>query len=75
MSKTKEAITVLPVACEALLTAAQIACAMGVSARQVHLMISAGKFPKCDLRIGRLARWKVSSYNAWLERSVRSGEE
>lgn len=73
-AKTKES-PVLPVACEALMTTGQIAAAMGVSTRQVHLMISAGKFPRCDLRIGRLARWKVSSYNLWLERSVRSGEE
>lgn len=56
-----------PPGCEVLMTTAQIAAAMGVSARQVHIMLSAGKFPRCDLRIGRLARWRVSTFNAWLE--------
>lgn len=56
-----------PPGCEVLMSTAQIAAAMGVSTRQVHLMISSGKFPRCDLRIGRLARWRVSTFNTWLE--------
>lgn len=63
----------LPASCEALLTTAQIAAAMGVTARHVQAMLSAGKFPECDLRIGRLPRWKVSTWNQWIASQGRAG--
>lgn len=65
-AKARE-LPALPSSCEALMTVAQIAAALGVTTRQVHLMLSAGKYPPCDVRIGRLARWKVSTHNRWLE--------
>ena len=61
----------IPANCEALMTTEQVAAAMGVTKRQVHLMLSAGKFPSCDLRIGRLARWKVSTFNKWVNSQAR----
>lgn len=64
-AKTKASPT-LPESCDILMTTEQVAAAMGVTKRQVHLMLSAGKFPACDLRIGRLARWKVSTFNRWV---------
>ncbi len=55
-----------PAAAEILMTAAQVASALGVTTRQIHLMLSAGKYPPCDVRIGRLIRWKVSTHNFWI---------
>jgi excisionase family DNA binding protein len=54
------------------MTVAQVATAMGVSRRQVEVMLSSGQFPPCDLKIGRLARWKVSTFNKWLESQCRA---
>ena len=63
-----------PASAETLMTADQIAAALGVTTRQVRLMLSAGKFPPCDVKIGRLSRWKVSSYNDWINDQARCKE-
>ncbi len=57
----------LPSGCEALLTKAQICAALGVSLRTLQGMVSGGEFPREDLRLGVLPRWRVRTLNAWIE--------
>ena len=57
----------LPVACEALLTPDQVARALGTTTRSLRGMLSAGEFPPHDLLVNKSKRWRVSTFNTWVE--------
>jgi predicted DNA-binding transcriptional regulator AlpA len=64
----------LPAGCEALLSRAQICVALGMSMRKFQGMLSAGEFPRADLRLGGNPRWRVATLNAWVEARCSSKE-
>ncbi len=49
----------------------ELAEAIGVSRRVLERELSAGRFPKPDLRIGKMPLWRVESLDAWLKRGGR----
>ena len=44
-----------------------VTTALGTSDRNLRRLIQAGKFPKPDLRLGRMLKWKVTTIEAFLE--------
>lgn len=64
----------LPAGALALLSKAQIAELIGICVRKLESMIAAGEYPKPDMRVGRLPRWRTETHNAWVGRtSPRTG--
>jgi len=49
----------------------ELAEAIGVSRRVLERELSAGRFPKPDLRIGKMPLWRVETVRDWLERPGR----
>jgi excisionase family DNA binding protein len=45
----------------------EVATALGIGRRTLERLIASGKFPKPDLRIGRMPRWKRETVRAWIE--------
>jgi predicted DNA-binding transcriptional regulator AlpA len=45
----------------------QVAAALGVSRRTLERALSAGKFPKPDLRFGKSAVWRIETLRDFLE--------
>lgn len=41
---------------------------LGACRRTIERMRSSGRFPKPDLTIGRMPRWKVSTIRTWIDR-------
>jgi predicted DNA-binding transcriptional regulator AlpA len=41
---------------------------LGVCRRTVERMRSGGRFPKPDLTLGRMPRWKPSTIRTWIDR-------
>jgi len=58
----------LPDACKATLSKEQIAHALTISKRYLDQMVSAGEFPPPDFHIGSMRRWRVETYNAWVDK-------
>jgi len=58
----------LPGACKALLSKKQIAHALFITTRYLESMISRGDYPKSDLYLGSMQRWKVETHNAWVDK-------
>ena len=56
---------------EPLLTVEGVASALSVNRRTVERMLSAGKLPGPDLRIGRMPRWKAETIRRWIENGGR----
>jgi len=46
----------------------ELAEAIGVSRRVLERELSASRFPKPDLRIGKMPLWRLDTISAWLER-------
>jgi predicted DNA-binding transcriptional regulator AlpA len=46
----------------------EVATAIGISRRALERERSAGRFPKPDLRIGRMPLWRLETILAWIER-------
>lgn len=63
--KPLDGVTV-PDDAETLLSRKQIAKAMGIGLRTFTRMLAERRFPGPDLRIGDLAKWRISTYNAWV---------
>lgn len=55
-----------PAALEPLFDRVSVAAALGCKARTIDRMIAAGEFPKADLRVGRLPRWRQSTVADWI---------
>ena len=49
-----------------LLTVGDVADLLKISVRGVWRLVGKGEFPK-PMHIGRLARWKTETYEAWLD--------
>jgi excisionase family DNA binding protein len=49
-----------------LITADEVAALLGLSARTVWRMHSAGKLPE-PIRLGRAVRWRHKEIDAWIE--------
>jgi len=49
----------------------ELAEAIGVSRRVLERELSAGRFPKPDLRIGKMPLWRLETISAWLENGGR----
>jgi predicted DNA-binding transcriptional regulator AlpA len=50
-----------------LLSVRQMAELAGISERTFWRFIATGVFPPADYRVGRLTRWRVSTFRSWLE--------
>lgn len=59
----------IPEAAMQLMDVRQAAAAIRVCRATFYAMVSAGEYPRPDLRIGRSPRWRVSTHNAWVEKS------
>jgi hypothetical protein len=46
---------------------ADIAALIGVSRRLLEKELSAGRMPRCDLRIGRRCLWRPRTIREWIE--------
>jgi predicted DNA-binding transcriptional regulator AlpA len=44
----------------------EVAASIGVSRRLLERELSAGRFPRPDLKIGRCPVWRIATINAWL---------
>jgi predicted DNA-binding transcriptional regulator AlpA len=51
----------------------EVAAAFGVSRRTIERERSAGRFPKPDLKIGRVPLWRPATLENWMARSGRPG--
>ena len=51
-----------------LMSIAEISKALGIGIRTLWRWVSSGQFPKPDLSIGRVRRWKVETIQAWIDR-------
>ncbi len=52
---------------EPLLSIQDIASILQISRRGVERMRCSGRFPRQDLTLGRLPRWKPTSVNNWID--------
>jgi excisionase family DNA binding protein len=44
----------------------EVAATLGVSRRHVERMLSAGKFPQPDRKLGRASLWRVETVRGWM---------
>ena len=56
---------------EPLLGLEDVARILNASRRSVERLISSGRFPRPDLRIGRMPRWKPETIRGWIEKGGR----
>lgn len=70
--RRKREMDIIPPGCAVLLSKEQIRTAIGVSSRTFDGMLSSGKYPKHDARIGAFPRWTVETHNAWIAAQCRS---
>lgn len=70
--KQKPAPAMPPV--NSVLNNAQVAFALAISVRKLQEMVSAGEFPACDFRIGDSPRWRVKTFDAWVEAQATKGK-
>lgn len=50
-----------------LLSIADIEAKTGISQRTLWRWVSAGQFPKPDLSVGRIRRWRAQTVQSWIE--------
>lgn len=65
----------LPGSLECLITKADICVALSIGERMLAEWRSRGQFPAPDLHLGKLPRWRSSTFNAWLEAFAESTKE
>jgi len=56
-----------PTTVEKIMSVGDIIAFLGVSRRTIERLLSSGRFPQPDCRIGKLPRWKPSTVRAWIE--------
>jgi predicted DNA-binding transcriptional regulator AlpA len=56
-----------------LWTIDDLAAALAISRRTAERMLSAGKLPRPDLRIGRMPRWRPETIRQWIDDQSRKG--
>ncbi len=61
---------VLPAGCEILLRRSDLAAVLGISIRSLSMMLATGKFPKADLTVGSSPRWRLATYNGWVQQKA-----
>ena len=49
-----------------------VAAALGISRRAIERERSAGRFPRPDLKIGRMPLWRPETIREWIEKGGRS---
>jgi predicted DNA-binding transcriptional regulator AlpA len=60
-------------AIDPLLSIAELAAILNVSRRAVERMRSSGRFPRPDLMIGKMPRWKAATVRSWIDASGKGG--
>lgn len=45
-----------------------VARALSVSRRTLERLVAAGRFPKADVQIGKMPRWKPQTVRNWVDR-------
>lgn len=50
-----------------------VAAALDISLREFERMVSSGRFPRPDVRIGRSPRWKPETVRNWIDEQARKG--
>jgi predicted DNA-binding transcriptional regulator AlpA len=61
-------VVTLPPGLDSLLSRKQVCVALGgLSMRSFERMVSSGEFPSLDMRVGSMPRWKVSTFNRWID--------
>jgi len=61
------AATAEPAAPKMLLRVDPIAESLSISRRTLERLIAAGRFPKPDVRVGRMGLWRPETVRAWLD--------
>ena len=56
-----------------LLSMAQISAKTGISQRCLWRWIACGTFPKADVAVGRIRRWRTDTVEGWIGK--QSGQE
>jgi excisionase family DNA binding protein len=51
---------------DATIDAEGAAALLSCSVKTIHRMLAAGEMPPC-LRLGRIVRWRVRTFRAWLQ--------
>lgn len=46
--------------------AAEVARLIGVGKRTLYRLVASGHFPRADVRLGRISRWRRSTIENWL---------
>lgn len=71
MPRPKQAAPlVAPPAAHSLLTKEMICRLLSYSPRAFDALVSSGDYPRADLMLNRLPRWRVETHNAWIEGRV-----
>jgi predicted DNA-binding transcriptional regulator AlpA len=57
-----------------LLSLVDVAAVLSISRRSMERLLSSGGFPRADLRIGKLPRWRPATVQRWIEeQATRKG--
>lgn len=72
--KTKTKSVEIPPGVDALMTPAQVAAALSISARTLRTKIATGKFPRSESPPGCDPRWRVSTFNRWVKKNYGRDE-
>lgn len=56
-----------------LLSIADISRASGIGVRTLWRWVSSGRFPKRDLAVGRIRRWRVQTVDKWVDEHPGGG--
>jgi predicted DNA-binding transcriptional regulator AlpA len=70
MKTTTTEPTPLPADDDGLITRRQVAALLGTTTRTLDQMLSVGKFPRPDVRLGAaggLPRWRMGTYRRWVK--------
>jgi len=55
------------------LRADEVAASLGISRRSLQRELSAGRFPRPDLHVGRMPLWKPATVTLWLDSLAQQG--
>lgn len=61
----------VPEGLDEVIEMAEIVAALKITRQYLRIMILTGKYPRPDMYIGRLPRWKSSTHNRWVSQQVR----
>lgn len=68
-AKPKETLPIMftvPPGTSGLLSKYQVAALLSIGMTMFKGMVATGEYPPADVRLGKLARWKVDTHNEWV---------